>query len=110
MTDTLITTDELVFIEAYFHHGTPVSQIAKRLARARQTVHNVITHLKAGHTVIKMRTLSCPRKLDFRSKFRGALHLPCRLFFNILKKPDPLTNLVQRTFISPIQASLATLL
>ncbi|MCC4723511.1 IS30 family transposase [Salinicoccus sp. RF5] len=53
MTYTHITTDELVFIEAYFHHGTPVSQIAKRLGRARQTVHNFITHFKAGHTVIE---------------------------------------------------------
>ncbi|WP_434122002.1 hypothetical protein [Salinicoccus roseus] len=61
MTDTHITTDELVFIEAYFHHGTPVSQIATRLGRARQTVHNGIAYLRDGHTVIKMRTLSCPR-------------------------------------------------
>jgi IS30 family transposase len=53
MTYTHITTDELVFIEGYFHHGTPVSQIAKRLGRARQTIHNVITHFKAGHTVIE---------------------------------------------------------
>ena len=29
MTDIHITTDELVFIEAYFHQETPISQIAK---------------------------------------------------------------------------------
>lgn len=52
MTYTHITTDELVFIEAYFRHGTTVAQIAKRLGRARQTIHNVITHFKAGHTAI----------------------------------------------------------
>ena len=52
MTYTHITMDELVFIEAYFQHGTTVAQIAKRLGRARQTIHNVITHFKAGHTAI----------------------------------------------------------
>ncbi|MFA7746062.1 hypothetical protein [Salinicoccus roseus] len=52
MTDTHITTDELVIIEAYFHHDTPISHIAKRIGRARQTVHNVIAYLRDGHTAL----------------------------------------------------------
>ena len=53
MTYTHITTDELVIIEAYFHQETPTSQIAKRIGRARQTVHNVIAYLKDGHTALE---------------------------------------------------------
>ncbi len=50
MTHTHITTDELVIIEFYFHQETPISHIAKRIGRARQTVHNVIAYLRDGHT------------------------------------------------------------
>src|SRR5699024_6691842 len=52
MTYTHITTDELVIIEAYFHHDTPISHIAKRIGRARQTVHNVIAYRRDGHTAL----------------------------------------------------------
>ena len=52
MTDTHLSTDELVFIEAYFHQETPISQIAKRLGHARQTVHNDIAYLRAGHSAL----------------------------------------------------------
>ncbi|MCG1010925.1 IS30 family transposase [Salinicoccus sp. ID82-1] len=52
MTYTHLTTDELVIIEAYFHHDTPISHIAKRIGRARQTVHNVIAYLRDGHTAL----------------------------------------------------------
>lgn len=53
MTYTHITTDELVIIEAYFHHDTPISHIAKRIGRARQTVHNGIAYLRDGHTALE---------------------------------------------------------
>ncbi|WP_446692557.1 IS30 family transposase [Salinicoccus siamensis] len=53
MTETNITTDELVIIEVYFHQEPPTSQIAKRIGRARQTAHNVIAYLKGGHTALE---------------------------------------------------------
>ena len=52
MTYTHLTTDELVMIEAYYHQNTPVTRIAERLGRARQTIYNVIKFLKAGHTAL----------------------------------------------------------
>lgn len=52
MTYTHITTDELVIIEAYFHQGTPVSQIAKQIGRARQTIHNVVAYFRDGHAAL----------------------------------------------------------
>src|SRR5699024_5793805 len=47
-----LSTDELVIIESYFHQNTPVSKISKRVGRARQTVHNVVAFLRAGHTAL----------------------------------------------------------
>lgn len=38
MTDTHLTTDELVLIESYFNTHQPVGQVAKRLNRARQII------------------------------------------------------------------------
>ena len=52
MTYTHITTDELVIIESYFHQGTSITQISKQVGRARQTVHNVVTFLRDGHTAL----------------------------------------------------------
>lgn len=52
MTYTHLSTDELVIIESYFHQNTPVSKISKRVCRARQTVHNVVTFLRAGHSAL----------------------------------------------------------
>ena len=52
MTDTHLSTDELVIIESYFHQNTPVSKISKLVGRARQTVHKVVTFLRAGHTAL----------------------------------------------------------
>lgn len=49
MTHTHITTDELVIIEAYFHHDTPISHIAKRIGRARQTFRRNISERAADY-------------------------------------------------------------
>lgn len=50
MTYTHLTTDELVMIESYYKENTPVTTIAERLKRSRQTIYNVINHLKTGNT------------------------------------------------------------
>ena len=48
----MLTPAEIYYIEAHFHHDTPISHIAKRIGRARQTVHNVIAYLRDGHTAL----------------------------------------------------------
>ena len=50
MTYTHLTTNELVMIEAYYQEGKTVCAIAKSLGRARQTIYNVISFLKTGHS------------------------------------------------------------
>lgn len=50
MTYTHLTTNELVMIEAYYQEGKKVCAIAKSLGRARQTIYNVISFLKTGHS------------------------------------------------------------
>ncbi len=68
MTYIHLGTDELVFIESYFHQNTPVSKIATRIGRDRQTVHNVVTFLKGGRTALdyyqlyKVNKKRCGRK------------------------------------------------
>lgn len=52
MTDTHISTDELVIIESYFHQNASVSKISEQIGRAHQPVHNVITFLKDNHTAL----------------------------------------------------------
>src|SRR5699024_1870517 len=52
MTYTHLSTDERVIIESYFQQNISVSKISKQIGRARQTVHNVITFLKDGHTAL----------------------------------------------------------
>src|SRR5690625_4166341 len=52
MTDTHLSTDELVIIESYFHQNASVSKISEQIGRARQAVHNVVTFLKDGHTAL----------------------------------------------------------
>ena len=52
MTYTDLSTDELVIIETYFHQNTAVSIIASSVGGARQTVHNVVTFLRAGHSAL----------------------------------------------------------
>src|SRR5699024_11958654 len=47
-----LSTDELVIIESYFHQNASVSKISEQIGRARQTVHNVVTFLKDGHTAL----------------------------------------------------------
>ena len=41
-----LNTDELTFIESYYHQNLSVKEIAKRLKRSRQTIYNVINALK----------------------------------------------------------------
>ncbi|TDQ39080.1 IS30 family transposase [Aureibacillus halotolerans] len=68
MAYTHLSTDELVIIEAYFHQNTSVSKISRLIGRARQTVHNVVTYLKEGHTALdyykryKVNKTHCGRK------------------------------------------------
>ena len=52
MTYTHLSTDELIIIEAYFHQNSSVTKISRQMGRARQTVHNVVTFLKDGHTAL----------------------------------------------------------
>ncbi|HHW6801216.1 IS30 family transposase, partial [Macrococcoides caseolyticum] len=35
-----LNTDELTFIESYYHQNLSVKEIAKRLKRSRQTIYN----------------------------------------------------------------------
>lgn len=53
MTYTHLTKDELSMIEAHFHNRTPVTKIAERLRRSRQTIHNVVSYLRQGYTAFE---------------------------------------------------------
>lgn len=46
MTYTHLTTDELAFIETYYHLKLSVSEICRRTHRSRQTIYNVINAFK----------------------------------------------------------------
>ncbi len=48
-----VNTDELTFIESYYHQNLSVNEIAKRLKRSRQTIYNVINALKTGITAVE---------------------------------------------------------
>ena len=52
MTYTHLTTNELVMIEAYHKNHVPVSQIAKSLKRARQTIYNIIHFFEQGNSAM----------------------------------------------------------
>lgn len=52
MTYTHLTPDELVMIEAYAKINQSVAQTALILQRSRQTINNVYSYLKDGHTAI----------------------------------------------------------
>lgn len=52
MVDTHLIRDELVWIDTYYHQGHKVSDIAKHLQRALQTIYNVVNFLKAGGSAI----------------------------------------------------------
>lgn len=62
-----LNTDELTFIESYYHQNLSVKEIAKRLKRSRQTIYNVINALKTGITALeyyqeyKQRKSNCGR-------------------------------------------------
>ncbi|SDG51003.1 hypothetical protein SAMN05421791_1126 [Facklamia miroungae] len=68
MAYTHLTRDELVWIETYYHQGHKVSDIAKHLQRALQTIYNVVNFLKAGGSAIsyyaryKQNKANCGRK------------------------------------------------
>lgn len=51
MTYTHLTMEELCWIEHYFELGIPVKVIAKKLARALQTVYNVVNFIKEGRSI-----------------------------------------------------------
>ncbi|KAA1039541.1 IS30 family transposase [Macrococcus equipercicus] len=53
MTYTCLTTDELAFIESYYHQNLPVSEICRRIKRSRQTVYNVINAFKKGVSALE---------------------------------------------------------
>ncbi len=48
-----LNTNELTFIESYYHQNISVKEIAKRLKRLRQTIYNVINALKTGITALE---------------------------------------------------------
>lgn len=48
-----LNTDELTFIESYYHQNLSVKEIANRLKRSRQTIYNVINTLKTGLTALE---------------------------------------------------------
>ena len=52
MTYTHLTTDELVLIESYFNIEEPVTLVARRLNRSRQTIYNVYSFLKQGKNAL----------------------------------------------------------
>jgi predicted DNA-binding protein YlxM (UPF0122 family) len=45
---TRLNTDELTFIESYYHQNLSVKEISSRLKRSRQTIYNVINVLSRG--------------------------------------------------------------
>ncbi|WP_208559100.1 IS30 family transposase [Marinilactibacillus kalidii] len=68
MTYSHITTDELVLIESYYHNNVSTARIAQLINRSRQTIHNVVTALKQGVTILdyyrqyKLNKKRCGRK------------------------------------------------
>ncbi len=50
MTYTHLTKNELVMIVAYYQAGKKVCDISKSLGRSRQTIYNVLSFLKTGHS------------------------------------------------------------
>lgn len=52
MTYTHLTPDELVMIEAYAKNNQSVARTAQILQRSRQTIYNVYSYLKDGHTAL----------------------------------------------------------
>lgn len=52
MTYTHLTTNDLVMIEAYYKNQVPVSEIAKSLKRARQTIYNIIHFFEQGNSAM----------------------------------------------------------
>ena len=46
-------TDELTFIESYYHQNLSVKEITNRLKQSRQTIYNVINTLKKGLTALE---------------------------------------------------------
>ena len=53
MTDTHLTPDELVMIEAYAKAHQSVTKTAQMLKRSRQTIYTVYAYLKDGHTALE---------------------------------------------------------
>ena len=51
MAYTHLTINEFVWIEEYFKIGISTSEISRRLKRARQTIHNLVSYLKAGGNI-----------------------------------------------------------
>ncbi|XBW67401.1 helix-turn-helix domain-containing protein [Macrococcus psychrotolerans] len=41
-----LNTDELTFIESYYHQNLSVKEIAKRLKRSRQTIYSIENYTK----------------------------------------------------------------
>ena len=60
-----LNTDELTFIESYYHQNLSVKEIAKRLKRSRQTIYNVINALKTGITALEYYQEYKQRKSNF---------------------------------------------
>jgi IS30 family transposase len=64
---TRLNTDELTFIESYYHQNLSVKEISSRLKRSRQTIYNVINVFKSGMSALeyyqeyKQRKSNCGR-------------------------------------------------
>ena len=64
---TRLNTDELTFIESYYHQNLSVKDISSRLKRSRQTIYNVINVFKSGMSALeyyqeyKQRKSNCGR-------------------------------------------------
>lgn len=67
MAYTHLNTDELTFIESYYHQNLSVKEISSRLKRSRQTIYNVINAFKSSMSVLeyyqeyKQRKSNCGR-------------------------------------------------
>lgn len=46
MTSNHLNTDELVFIESYYHQNLSAKEFANRLKRSRQTIHSIENYTK----------------------------------------------------------------
>ncbi|AJP19275.1 TPA: IS30 family transposase [Staphylococcus aureus] len=64
---TRLNTDELTFIESYYHQNLSVKEISSRLKRSIQTIYNVINAFKSGMSALeyyqeyKQRKSNCGR-------------------------------------------------